>query len=349
MNLPPIDTPDIYERLASVKQPLLMYGTGDGADKIAERLAKYGISVAGYFASDGFVRDRQFCGKKVLSLSDAESNFGEFTVILAFGSSLPPVIENIKQIASRHNLFCPDIPVAESPDFTSRFYRENYESICECYSLFADEKSRQVFAELISFRLDGDINHVFACQSEKSEVYSLINSDTIKTAIDAGAYNGDTCRELLKYSKSAETIYAIEPDSRNFKKLSDCSTSETRAKIIPINAAVGDKEGEIEITDKSGRGTKAGGEKTVKLMTIDSLGIRPDYIKYDVEGFEAAALSGSENIIKSFSPRLCVSAYHKSGDIFTIPLYLKKLRPDCRIYIRKAPGLPGWDINIIAV
>ena len=78
---------DMWLRLKETQKPILMYGMGNGADKILAELEKRGIEVSGFFASDGFVRGHNFHGKRVLSYSEAKEKFGSFIVLLAFGSS----------------------------------------------------------------------------------------------------------------------------------------------------------------------------------------------------------------------------------------------------------------------
>ena len=73
-----------------------------------------------------------------------------------------------------------------------------------------------------------------------------------------------------------------------------------------------------------------------------------DYIKYDVEGAEKEALLGSVNTIKAHKPALLVSAYHRSEDIFELPLMLNTLEPSYKLYLRRYPYIPAWDLNIIA-
>ena len=74
-----------------------------------------------------------------------------------------------------------------------------------------------------------------------------------------------------------------------------------------------------------------------------------DYIKYDVEGAEREAIIGSQKTILSRRPALLVSAYHKSEDIFALPLQIHALRPDYKLYYRRYPYVPAWDLNLICI
>ena len=78
-------------------------------------------------------------------------------------------------------------------------------------------------------------------------------------------------------------------------------------------------------------------------------GTHIDYIKYDVEGAETEALLGSRAIIQRDTPALLVSAYHRSADLFRLPLLVHELNPDYKLYLRRMAGVPAWDINLYAV
>ncbi len=49
--------------------PLLIYGTGDGADKILDLCLKYGVRVDAVFSSDDFSSGKVFRGYTVQSFS----------------------------------------------------------------------------------------------------------------------------------------------------------------------------------------------------------------------------------------------------------------------------------------
>ena len=85
--------------------------------------------------------------------------------------------------------------------------------------------------------------------------------------------------------------------------------------------------------------------------TLDCLsgGEKVDYIKYDVEGAEYEALTGSAGTIKRYSPELSVSVYHRSEDIFKLIIKLKSINPSYRFYLRRQPCIPAWEINLYAI
>ncbi|MBQ5389769.1 MAG: FkbM family methyltransferase, partial [Clostridia bacterium] len=84
--------------------------------------------------------------------------------------------------------------------------------------------------------------------------------------------------------------------------------------------------------------------------TIDSLHIEnADYIKYDVEGAEKEAVLGSIQTIRASSPDILLSLYHRSEDLYALPLLLHELFPDYKMYLRRFEYVPAWDINLYAI
>ena len=85
---------DLWSYLSSTDKAIVMYGMGNGADKILNVCQRYGIEIADFFASDGFVRGHSFHGKTVLSYSAVKEKYGaeNMIVLLSFASSLPDVL-----------------------------------------------------------------------------------------------------------------------------------------------------------------------------------------------------------------------------------------------------------------
>jgi len=349
---------DLWNYLKSQKKKsIVMYGMGNGADKILDVCDSYGITVCDFFASDGFVRGHAFHGKVVLSYSEIKEKYGadNIIVLLSFASSLPSVLDTIYKVADECELYAPDVPVCGGNLFCHEFYEDNKEKINAARSLFADDISREIFDNVISYKLTGDIKYLRLAETDKSETYNdILNARNIKTAVDAGAYNGDTVRELKAYAPELEKVFALEPDRRNFRKLSEYAEAESRFSVKAIQSAAWNNSAVLNYDASGNRnaGVNTGAKKTVEVnaLTIDSLtDERVDYIKYDVEGAEKEALLGSMGIIKEYRPALLVSAYHRSEDIFELPLLISSLEPSYKLYLRRQRYVPAWDLNILAV
>jgi HSP90 family molecular chaperone len=68
-----------------------------------------------------------------------------------------------------------------------------------------------------------------------------------------------------------------------------------------------------------------------------------------VEGFEREAIWGASRTILRHAPKLAIAVYHRNEDIFELPLLIKHLRPDYKLYIRHRLYIPAWETNLYAV
>ena len=339
---------DMWEHLKNTNKPILMYGMGNGADKILAELDKRGVEVADFFASDGFVRGHHFHGKRVLSYSEAKEMYGSFVVLLAFGSSLDEVISNVKRIASEQELYAPDVPVCGKEIFDSAFYNDNYADIRRAYESLADDVSREIFASIVRFKLSGDITYLTDTVCDEGQ--GLYDHSRYKVCVDAGAYRGETAAELIELNPDIERIYALEPDLRSYKKL--CTYAEGERRVIPVNCGAWSESCDGRFSSQGNRNSSFtdSGEVLTRLDKIDNIIGEdiPDYIKYDVEGCESEALDGSRKTISEHYPDLLVCVYHRSRDIFAIVNKIKEEYPSYNIYTRRKKYIPAWDVYVCA-
>lgn len=350
---------DLWTTLAGTEKPIVLYGMGNGADKIADELAKRGVPVADYFASDGFVRGQFFRGKRVLRFEEVKAKYRDFIILVAFASSLPEVMENIRLLDREYELYIPDVPVAGETLFDSSFYETNRAFLREVRELLADEASRVLLDEMIAFKLTGKLSYLEKSCATREEVYAeILRPECYRTCVDLGGYTGDSVREFLVFFKNQTRVISLEPDPKNFKRLSRY-VEENGLDFAELHqAAAGNIDGEIFFEASGNRNARigTGGGKGVRSVSIpvrrlDSilLGERADYIKYDVEGNEYEALQGSRDTLRRHRPDLLVSLYHRSEDLFRLPLYLASLNCGYRFFLRRFAGYPAWDLNLYAV
>lgn len=349
-------TEDLWDKLAAEKRPIVVYGMGNGADKLIKRFEKYNIEIADFFASDGFVRGHSFHGKRVKSFSEIKSEYSDFVVVLSFASNRDDVISLFQDIDNNYDLYIPDMPVAGEEYFDREFYNNNFNEILRAYNSLAEDESKRFFANIVNYKLTGKLKFLEASYLSKEQMYRFIDGEKFTNIIDAGAYNGDTIRDAKLYFQSLKMAYAIEPDPKTFKKLAKYTEAETDILVKCINAAAFDTNGEASFSTSANRNSSISSttsyqhkDDTVKTVTIDSIANEEiDYIKYDVEGAEIEALVGSNKTICRDKPVLLVSAYHRSCDVFFLINHLKENYPFYDLHLLRLRAVPAWEINIIA-
>jgi len=338
----------LWERLKETDKPIVLYGMGDGADRILDRMALLGISASGVFASNDFVRGHVFRGFPVITYAQAKEKYGDMIVLLAFGTNRPEVMERITRIAAEQEFYAPDVPVCGETFFTREYAQAHSSELDRVYGMLEDEESRKVFKSIVAYRLTGVLNHLTACESDKDEAYGLLGLGQNESYLDLGAYNGDTVLELIAHVGKYKSITAVEPDSRSFRKL--VSNTGGLPCVTAINLGISNGESLIPFSAGSGRGSASKGsrrEAMIPAASVDSIigGEYVSYIKIDIEGREKAAITGGAETIRRCRPKMCISCYHRGEDIFELPLLVKSMVPDYRIYIRHHPYFPAWDTN----
>lgn len=369
---PTAHCPDLWHYLKSRSdRPILLYGMGDGADKARAVCAAYGIPLAGVFASDGFVRGQTFHGQRVLSFTEAQATCGADRTIalLCFGSRRPEVLETIRQVDAACELYVPDLPVSGGELFTAELVASCRDRMEQARGLFADETSRRVFDGVVRARLSGRLADLERTSSDRGEVWDILHGADIRTALDLGAYTGDSLRELREHAPHLRAALCMEPDARSYRRLSAYGEelAGQGVKVFPMQAAAwsadtmltfhetGNRNASLlavpqsreRLREVSARMPDTAWREILPELPPDCR--KPDYIKYDVEGAEHEALLGSRELLERDHPRLLVSVYHKSTDLWELPLLVRELYPTAKLYLRRMSGVPAWDIELYAV
>ena len=354
MTEPLFEDYSFWDRIGK-ERPVVLYGTGNGADKIIDALSERGIKPAGVFASDGFVRNRSFRGIRVSSYAETIEKLGDdITILLSFGTSRPDVMGFISELDKKHELIVPEMPLYGGQIFDRSYFRTNEKKIRKTYGLLADDYSKRLFSDTINFRLTGKPSYLSLCEAFEKSVSELFGGQGVKVVIDGGAYKGDTVKTFLGSLPDVETIIASEPDPGSFTKLKE---SVPDGRVKPVKTALSSSNGEVLFSSSSSRGAGISGSSKrskkipVEKTTVDSLlsGRKCDLIKLDVEGDEREALLGASETIKSQSPGLIVSLYHRTDDLFDVPEMIKELKGDYEFYLRRPCCLPMWDLNLFAI
>ena len=362
--LPPSSlTGDLWQALLESQKPIFVYGMGNGADKLFDRLIAMGRPPVGVFASDGFVRGQSFRSHTVLPLSKVCAHYPDFIALVSFGSRLPEVIESVRALANEKELYVPDMPLAGDSYFTADFYREHREALLTVYDALADESSKNLLSSLILYKLTGRVDMLFDAVCTGDEA-SLLRLAQTRSAVDVGAYRGDTLLSLLHDAPLLTHVIAVEPDTRSFRKLSALSATLKGIDVTCVPAAAFSEDGKATFCASGNRNATLGTAlrantasyqskgtcvDTVKIDTL-TIGRSVDYVKYDTEGAEMAALEGSVETIERCHPALRIALYHRSEDLYEIPLWLMRRFPGkYDLYLRRTPCFPAWECDLIAI
>lgn len=346
----------LWDELRALTGPILIYGMGNGAEKLLTLCRAYHISIAGIFSSDSHAREGTFQGCPVLSRSRALEQYPDAMILLAFGTERPEEVKDLLELSAHHPMRIPDTPLLGGKILTPEDVMAQQEEIRQVSDLWADDQSRALFHSLLDAKLSGSPASLMANTSPRSELLTLLHLSSEESYLDLGAYRGDTIEEFLSLTHgSYRQITAMEPDAHNFKKLQDAWGDRERITLLPY--ASWSCRDTLEFTGKGGRNCAKKpdlpGKYThlhpVSAIPVDELELDVSYVKMDVEGAEAETLQGMTQTIRCCRPKLLISAYHKPDDFITLPGLLLDICSDYRLYLRRTPCIPAWEIQICAL
>jgi len=156
--------------------------------------------------------------------------------------------------------------------------------------------------------------------------------------VDAGAFDLFSTIRLQKIcGKKLKKAYAFEPDKVNFAKCRELVERKNLSYIELIPYGTWDEETTLNFSQMGNACSDIceSGSTVIRTMPIDrAVREKVTFIKMDVEGAELKSLIGAHDTILRDIPKLAVSIYHKYEDMVRIPLYIKSLVPDYRLYVR---------------
>lgn len=157
--------------------------------------------------------------------------------------------------------------------------------------------------------------------------------------IDGGACLGDTAAVFSNAVGPKGCVYAFDPIAEHVEILAHNAKNfpQDNVKIMPYGISDRNVEAEPLSLQQYSPGFRINNQ-VCPLRTIDSLlDSRQiecvDFLKLDVEGSEAEAITGARHTILKFKPKLAISLYHKPDDLFELIHMIKSNFPFYKMYI----------------
>lgn len=168
------------------------------------------------------------------------------------------------------------------------------------------------------------------------------NGDVV---ISCGAFMGETTIWFADRVGRNGKVYSFEPTEYTYEvALRNVINNSLQDVVTMVQCGVWDEDTDLEINvskglaEKSCNSITSGGGEKIKVTKIDTY-IKEndinkvDFIKMDIEGAEMKALIGASKTIKRYKPQLAICVYHKSDDLFEIPIFISDLVPEYKFYL----------------
>lgn len=336
--------------LSSINE-VIIYGAGNTGRDVLNLMVRLGIPV------NCFLDINAKNGKKVdgipVYLPDnneiSENLKKEAVVIIAVFNAytdIMPILDNLKRLGYERIINFIEFHSHFSDELGDRFwltsldYYEGLDSVVSSgYELWADDISRNIYRSFLDFRMTGDC--LLSPTPDKNQYFAEdIPFKQPTRFVDCGAFDGDTMRLLNQKYGTIESMAAFEPDLENFSRLAEFVNSGAKlAKNVHLwPCGVWSSAEQLSFSAGAGEGSsiKKGGAVTIQCVALDEVihGLKPDFIKMDIEGAEYNAILGAKKIIHESLPDMVICLYHCPAHLWQIPLLLKSWDLGYRFYLR---------------
>ncbi len=220
----------------------------------------------------------------------------------------------------------------------AEFYHENRQDILKGLSCFEDQESCDIYCSFIKGHAMKRNEYFVAPSNYEKYFPGNIEFDRgYNYFIDCGATTGETYKSLEKHGIIPEVLVMFEPDNINFASLVKTMSSKmVNAFLYPCAVYSKTEVTRFFQSGTQGSSINSNSNEVVQCVAIDDIlqNFEPTFIKMDIEGAEYEALIGAKSIITRSKPNLAICVYHAVNHIWDIPILLKKLNPEYKLFLK---------------
>ncbi len=337
------------DKLKASKIPVVLYGAGDCGMRYHHVLTDAGIPILAYI-DDAKAKQGTMAGLPVWSMAEAKEHAEKTDFIILISSYGPSKLyPNLVKAGLSDRWRWSEFYLWEDGLDYVAYFAEHKDEITAAYRLMNDDRSREVFRNLLQYKISRDIRLIEAVNDNGTEAQyfasDIIRYEDDEVFVDLGAYIGDTVKvfeeKMKEHGKRVKGVYAFEPDEKTFRRLQQNTGGYGHVSCINKGAY---SENTVLHFASQGFWTSSfseQGDMEVPVCSLDSeIQGNVTFLKADIEGSEKAAVHGGGTLISCWQPKIAFCVYHKKEDIFTLPLMLAKLNPHYKFYMRHYSELP---------
>lgn len=321
--------------LSDTKSPRYVLGRNEYAVSVDKKL-----DIKGFI--DDFTDDACFRGKPIIKTNEIPPTSLVVSAVV-YGRPLI-ALNKLKD----HNIDCSDyftflkysgldIKIPELLKYSADDIRKNWNKYIWIYERLDDEKSKHLMTSLLNFRLSLDLMFMEAIPFAQEFQYfeNFLNLRPGEVFLDAGGFDGQTSKDLIKRCPEYKSIHLFEPDPINLAVARKNLAEHKNIYYYPLGLANKQTILRLESGDGSSSKISESGNLEVHVDAIDNVITEQiTFIKMDIEGSEGLALAGAKNHILQDHPKLAICCYHKFDDFWKIPEQVLSIRNDYHVYLR---------------
>ena len=328
---------------------LILFGASKWGETVSNQFLHYGVSINDILFCDN---NKEIIGSYINAIKVIAPNqiqqYKNAVVVICSSSYKEEMRKQLLTLGIKERVYEYSIDNAKDIAYTYRILNRKKNAKNSAHGieilkeLLADDESKEVLDNVIKYRATKDLQFLFRIGNiEEYFVKNIIKLGENEVFVDAGAYTGDTIDGFIEACGGKyKAIYAFEPDTKNFKDLSWYARSKNWGRnVILEQKGVYYCNKKINFCNDHTMGARidvTASEDSVEVVKLDDYfkDEKVTFIKMDIEGSEYQALLGAKGIIQRDKPKLAICVYHNTEDLWELPLLIKEILPEYKIYLR---------------
>lgn len=334
------------EELKNSNKSVVIYGAGTYAFVLKQYLSALGIKISKFMVDARYKVNNQFMETEVVSIEQfniTEKNIKVVIGIANYELALTTLAQN--RITDALVIDVPDFLNIPHQFFDLNFIESHQHLFQNAYDLLEDDLSKETYLAAINTKINNDLtyikpyvrlDHLYFTKTE----FPVTNHEAL---LDVGGYNGDSIRDFHRITNGKyKSITSLEPCKKMYtdllKTIDELSISD---KCHPIQIGAWNKKTTLSFektTMEIDSKISENGENRIEVDTIDAIRNKLHFpitlVKMDINGSEFNALQGAKHTIQSDNPKIVIKL-HTKEDFYRIPIFLKTIMPNMKIYIRQ--------------
>lgn len=347
---------------------IICFGAGQKGKQTLALLQKKGIYPIAFCDNNKDLIGKTINDLPVLSYEEIKKTYSQYTIVITTTIKYALEIKNnLLDYGETNKIYFMANPFkAENKFLDIDDLKNEVDKYINCYNLFEDELSKEIFIEFLYWKSTGDLSTSLR-YIDKNEMNEFFDKDIIKWEhgiyIDVGAYTGDSILRFFNYADSTyKHIYAIEPDESSFMDLMNFVRFGRIPNVTLIQKAcwsnIEKKEWHSasdigysyessnlyrDISESISASVEPNIENNERINiietdTIDNIfygKVTPELIKLDALASEVPILYGAEKLIESTRPNIIMEMGTHSNYLTECVSFLYRLNPHYRFILRQ--------------
>jgi hypothetical protein len=357
-------TDECMRTLSDTEKPLILFGAGDkgrGAHKI---LSEKDIKIECFCDNNSALCLTDYRNTPVYSYDMVRYLYPRYTMLLTITKTKADTVR--KQLASYYDRnkavhFCVPFDLADTL-LSTDFMKKEKAAFNSIYDRLADDKSRAVMREALLYKATGNVD-CFTLTDGGDNFDELLAEHKHDAAyLDLHYSNLDGIFQFLSFcGGNYDSITAVSPARLQHEKLLAAVQMRGIHRAELHNAAYwnnpdilnipfvhrysgNDSENPRFVYDTEGishlsllQSSPAKYAAFARVMSADKIlnGRKASLIRITSVGNDFEIINGLKNTILDYKPAIIMEYGGSAGDLISVPLFLRELKSDYKIYLRE--------------